>query len=62
MGFATMLVLGMTANTLLNDNHDLRIFATHKQDVIRTWGDEKVYDKVTHKLALGPILMHEKDY
>jgi hypothetical protein len=41
---------------------DIRMFPKHKQDVLRLWGDEKVHDKMTHKLALGTIIMHEKDY
>ena len=56
------LVVGMSANTMLNDNHDLRVFPKYKQEVLRTWGDEKVYDKLTRKLAMGPIIMHEKEY
>lgn len=62
MGLCTFFVVGMSANTLLNNNNDLRVFPKHKQDILRSWGDEKEYDKLTHKLALGPIIMHEKDY
>ncbi len=59
---AALLVIGWGANTLLNDNHDLRVFPKHKQEVLRTWGDEKVYDKLTRRLAMGPIIMHEREY
>jgi hypothetical protein len=45
-----------------NDNHELRIFPKHKQDIIRTWGDDNEYDIMAYKLALGPIIMHEKDW
>ena len=62
MCLSTLLVIVMSANTILNDNNDIKIFPKHKQDILRSWGDEKVYDKMTHKLALGPIIMHEKDY
>ena len=62
MGLSACLIIGMSANTLLNDNHDLRVLPKHKHDILRSWGDEKVYDKLTRKLALGPIIMHEKEY
>ena len=62
LGLSACLVIGMSANSILNDSHDVRLLPKHKQDVLRSWGDEKVYDKLARKLALGPIIMHEKDY
>jgi hypothetical protein len=62
LGFTTLLIVGMSTNTIVNDNHDLRVFPQHKQEILRTGGNEKEYDKLTRWLALGPIIMHEKDY
>lgn len=46
---------------MLFGNKDLRITPSHKQKIIRDWGDHHV-DPAVHKMAMGPILMHEKDY
>jgi hypothetical protein len=61
MGGAACLILVFSTNTLISDNNDLRITPSHKQQVIRDWGTEHV-DPLAHKLAMGPIIMHGKDY
>lgn len=45
----------------MSDNKDLRITPSYKQRVLRDWGYEHV-DPAAHKMAMGPIVMHGKDY
>lgn len=46
---------------MLYGNKDLRVTPQHKQKIVRDWGYEHV-DPAVHKMAMGPIIMHGKDY